>query len=65
MRRPNLLSAFLLPTLTLACSWAKANAQIQLPAEIQQEMDTVATDALGKTGAPSASVAVAKDAQVG
>jgi CubicO group peptidase (beta-lactamase class C family) len=62
MRRA--IRAFLWATLILACSWAKANAQTELPAEMQQAIDKVATDALAKTGVPSASVAVVKDGQI-
>lgn len=64
MRRAILISAYLLAALILACPWAKANAQTQLPPEIQQKIDKVAMDALAKTGVPSASVAVVKDGQI-
>jgi D-alanyl-D-alanine carboxypeptidase len=64
MRRAILRSAFRLATLILACSCARANAQTQLPAEMQDKIDKVATDALAKTGVPSASVAVVKDGQI-
>ena len=64
MRRAILCSAFPFATLILGCSCAKANAQTQLPAEMQQKIDKVATDALAKTGVPSASVAVVKDGQI-
>jgi len=36
----------------------------QLSGEMQQKIDKVATDALAKTGVPSASVAVVKDGQI-
>jgi D-alanyl-D-alanine carboxypeptidase len=42
----------------------KANAQGQLSPEMQQKIDKVATDALAKSGVPSASIAVVKDGQV-
>jgi CubicO group peptidase (beta-lactamase class C family) len=64
MRRAILCSAFSFAALILACSCAKANAQTQLPTEMQQKIDKVATDALAKTGVPSASVAVVKDGQI-
>jgi D-alanyl-D-alanine carboxypeptidase len=64
MRRAILISAYLLATLILACPWAQATAQTQLPAEMQQKIDKVAADALAKTGVPSASVAVVKDGQI-
>jgi CubicO group peptidase (beta-lactamase class C family) len=64
MLRAILGSAFRLATLILACSCAGANAQTQLPAEMQQKIDKVSTDALAKTGVPSASVAVVRDGQI-
>ncbi|HXM96354.1 MAG TPA: hypothetical protein VOA64_19215, partial [Candidatus Dormibacteraeota bacterium] len=64
MRRAILCSAFPFATLILASCCANANAQPQLPAEMQQKIDKVATDALAKTGVPSASVAVVKDGQI-
>jgi hypothetical protein len=50
MLRAILGSAFRLATLILACSCAGANAQTQLPAEMQQKIDKVSTDALAKNG---------------
>ena len=41
-----------------------ANAQAQLSAELQQKMDKAATEALSKTGVPSAAVAIVKDGQI-
>lgn len=41
-----------------------ANAQTQLPAETQQKIDKVATEALSKAGVSSASVAVVKGGQI-
>lgn len=64
MRRAISCSAFRLATLILACSCARANAQTLLPDEMQHKIDKVATDALAKTGVPSASVAVVKDGQI-
>jgi D-alanyl-D-alanine carboxypeptidase len=64
MLRAILCSAFHLATLILACSCAGANAQTQLPTEMQTKIDKVASDALAKTGVPSASVAVVKDGQI-
>ena len=49
--------AFRLATLALIFFCAEAGAQTRLPAETQQKIDKVATDALAKTGVPSASVA--------
>src|ERR1700694_4089516 len=64
MQRAILCSPFPFATLILASCCAKANAQTQLPVELQQKIDKVATDALAKTGVPSASVAVVKDGQI-
>ncbi len=64
MLRAILCSAFRLATLMLACSCARANAQTQLPTEMQKKIDKVASDALAKTGVPSASVAVVRDGQI-
>src|ERR1700745_1278209 len=64
MLRAILFSAFHLATLVLPCICPRANAQAQLPVETQQKIDKVATDALAKTGVPSASVAVVKDGQI-
>src|SRR5258706_6198217 len=64
MQRAILGSAFPFAILILACCCAKANAQTQLSAEMQQKIDKVATDALAKTGVPSASVGVVKDGQI-
>jgi D-alanyl-D-alanine carboxypeptidase len=50
----------------LAISFVSVNAdaQTQLPSDIQQKIDKVATDALAKTGVPSASIALVKDGQI-
>ena len=64
MLRAILCSAARLATFILACSCARANAQTQFPTEMQQKIDKVASDALAKTGVPSASVAVVRDGQI-
>jgi D-alanyl-D-alanine carboxypeptidase len=64
MLRAILCLAFRLATLVLIFACTRSNAQTQLPAETQQKIDKVATDALAKTGVPSASVAVVKDGQI-
>src|SRR6201987_1206896 len=56
--------AFPLATLALIFFCAEAGAQTRLPAETQQKIDKVASDALAKTGVPSASVAVVRDGQI-
>jgi D-alanyl-D-alanine carboxypeptidase len=44
--------------------WALASAEAQLGADLQQRIDKLSEDALAKTGVPSASLAVVKDAQI-
>jgi D-alanyl-D-alanine carboxypeptidase len=58
------MKRFHILVLLLVACFAKANAQTQLPTEMQQKIDKVATDALAKTGVPSASVAVVKDGRI-
>ncbi|HKR60295.1 MAG TPA: serine hydrolase domain-containing protein [Pyrinomonadaceae bacterium] len=41
-----------------------ANAQGQLPADVAEKIDKIAAETLGRTGVPSASVAVVKDGQI-
>jgi CubicO group peptidase (beta-lactamase class C family) len=48
----------------VVCGGRSANAQTQLPAELQQKIDKAATEELRKTGVPSASIAVVKDGQI-
>lgn len=43
---------------------AQVIAQTQLPADLTQKIDTVVTDALTRSGVPSASIAVVKDGQI-
>ena len=64
MRTLTRFSALPLAVLILAFSCPNANAQTQLPIEMQQKIDKVAHDALAKTGVPSASLAVVKDGQI-
>jgi D-alanyl-D-alanine carboxypeptidase len=40
------------------------SAQTQLPADVTRKIDTVVTDALTRSGVPSASIAVVKDGQI-
>jgi D-alanyl-D-alanine carboxypeptidase len=60
------LKQFHILALLLAICFANAtaNAQAQLPTDMQQKIDKVATDALAKTGVPSASVALVKNGQI-
>ena len=57
------LTFFLLAGLA-GWSCVAASAQAQLSPETQQKIDKLATDALAKSGVPSASVAVVKDGQI-
>ena len=41
-----------------------SSAQTQLPSDITEKIDKLATDTLARTGVPSASVAVVKDGQI-
>jgi len=50
--------------LLVVCPGHLANAQELLSPKLQQDIDKVATDALAKTGAPSASIAVVKNGQI-
>src|SRR5262245_7150680 len=61
MRRINLLCCAVIIIVTTAC---QVLAQAQLPQEMRDRIDKVATDALAKTGVPSASIAVVKDGQI-
>jgi D-alanyl-D-alanine carboxypeptidase len=53
----------ILVLLLVAC-FAKANAQTELPTEMQKKIDKVVMDALSKTGVPSVSVAIVKNGQI-
>jgi D-alanyl-D-alanine carboxypeptidase len=63
-RRVISLFAFILSAWVLVGSAHPANAQAQLSSELQQKIDKASTDALAKTGVPSASIAVVKDGQI-
>jgi CubicO group peptidase (beta-lactamase class C family) len=43
---------------------ARVSAQNQLPADLTEKIDKVATDTLARTGVPSASIAIVKDGQI-
>ncbi|MDT5123943.1 MAG: D-alanyl-D-alanine carboxypeptidase [Acidobacteriota bacterium] len=64
MRRFNLLLHGLAAAMLLSVITLTANAQTQLPSEMQEKIDKLATDALARTGVPSASVAIVKDGQI-
>lgn len=49
--------------LLLICA-RSGSAQSQLASDLRQKIDSLAAEALGKTGVPSASIAVVKDGQV-
>src|SRR5437667_10067195 len=55
-------SVFVLGFVALAT--LPAHAQTQLPADLTDKIDKVATDTLARTGVPSASIAIVKDGQI-
>ena len=59
----SLLRNLSLGILTLLVTSA-GSAQTQLPEDLTQKIDSVVTDALTRTGVPSASIAVVKDGQI-
>src|SRR5438132_160125 len=63
VRLKTLIRSFFIFTI-VAFATSPANAQTQLPADLIEKIDKVATDALTRTGVPSASIAVVKDGQV-
>ena len=64
MRRPLRLFQSLAFFVILAATSLTAIAQAQLPADLREKVDKLASEALSKSGVPSASVAVVKDGQV-
>src|SRR6184192_2291361 len=64
MRRLKLLICSFLFSAIVAFATLYATAQTQLPADLIEKIDKVATDTLTRTGVPSASVAVVKDGQI-
>ena len=63
MRRSNLLLHGFAVVMVLAFA-SLAAAQTQLPADLREKIDKLATEALTQTGVPSASVAVVKNGQI-
>src|SRR5438309_5160161 len=63
VRLKTLIRSFFIFTI-VAFATSPANAQTQLPADLIEKIDRVATDTLVRTGVPSASIAVVKDGQV-
>lgn len=55
---------YIFTILILAFATLPAAAQSELSPDLQQKIDKLATDALAKTGVPSASIAVVKDGRV-
>src|SRR5262245_29899243 len=48
-----------------ACAFASSvSAQTQLPPDLTEKIDKIATDTLARTGVPSASIAIVKDGQI-
>ena len=58
-----LIRSFFIFTI-VALVTSQTNAQTQLPSDLIEKIDKVATDTLARTGVPSASIAVVKDGQV-
>jgi CubicO group peptidase (beta-lactamase class C family) len=50
--------------LTIVVIAPQASGQTQLPADLIEKIDKAATDALARTGVPSASIAIVKDGQI-
>ena len=63
MRQPKLYFLVLL-ILLAGATLASAQSQSSLAPELREQIDKIATGALAKTGVPSASIAVVKDAQI-
>src|SRR2546423_14156943 len=51
-------------TVLISACANQAVAQTQLPADLTDKIDKVATDTLARTGVPSASIAIVKDGQI-
>ena len=64
MKRTLLLSKAAAAIAVLAIAALDTSAQTQLPADLTDKIDKVATDTLARTGVPSASIAVVKDGQI-
>src|SRR5438132_854166 len=64
MRRDHALLRYLAVAIVLAFTSLPAVAQTQLPSDLQEKIDRLATDTLARTGVQSASVAVVKDGRI-
>src|SRR2546421_5258544 len=64
MLRSRFLIASFLAFTFVGLATSEANAQAQLPRDVIEKIDKLATDTLARTGVPSASIAVAKDGQI-
>ena len=64
MNRINFLLRLLAVVIVLTSAAVPAAAQTQLSPELQGKIDKLATDALARSGVPSASVAVVKDGRI-
>jgi Beta-lactamase class C and other penicillin binding proteins len=58
------IRTFLTSIVVVCCISFAAHAQTQLSADLIEKIDKVATDALARTGVPSASIAIVKDGQI-
>lgn len=64
MRTFRLINSFFATVIILGVASFSASAQAQLPADLIEKIDKVATDTLARTGVPSASIAIIKDGQI-
>src|SRR2546421_11608822 len=64
MLRSRFLIASFLAFTFVGLATSEANAQAQLPRDVIEKIDKLATDTLARTGVPSASIAVVKDGQI-
>lgn len=64
MRRIKSLVSNFAVFILVAFGTSEAIAQIQLPVDLTEKIDKVATDTLARTGVPSASIAIVKDGQI-
>src|SRR5256714_12889625 len=60
----SLLSRFVLITVILLSLLLGANAQADLSPELRDKIDKLATDALARSGVPSASIAVVREGKI-
>ena len=64
MRKFRLIKSLFATVIIIVVASVSASAQTQLPADLIEKIDKVATDTLARTGVPSASIAIIKDGQI-